>query len=204
MLELIQSWADRVADDPVRLVEKLFSEFAAWAKQSRWRGSGFTRAAMEFAGSPGHPARKAASRHKASVEGWLAQQFATGGIRESQLLARKDMLLLEGCHSLVLIHGESNYADAASKAASLIVKSAIASEQTNSGTLNPSQTVSISPSVSLVAHPPHKSPRLNSMAAKNATRTGASSCSQQSASSVPDSVRRLPASAQLDRPARRW
>lgn len=125
MLELIQSWADRVADDPVHLVEKLFAEFAAWAKQSRWRGSGFTRAAMEFAGSPGHPARKAARRHKASVEGWLAQQFAQGGVSESQLLARKVMLLLEGCHSLVLIHGESNYADAASEAASLIVKAAI-------------------------------------------------------------------------------
>jgi hypothetical protein len=73
----------------------------------------------------------AARRHKASVEGWLAQQFAQSGVSESQLLARKVMLLLEESHSLVLIHGESNYVDAASEAASLVVKAAIVREPTN-------------------------------------------------------------------------
>jgi AcrR family transcriptional regulator len=127
MLARIERWAPLVSGDPVSMVEKLFAEFAAWAKEAGWRGSGFTRAAMEFAGSPGHPARLAARRHKASVEGWLTERFAQSGIRAPQALARQVMLLMEGCHSLVLIHGDTSYARAASEAARVLVEASTAS-----------------------------------------------------------------------------
>jgi AcrR family transcriptional regulator len=121
-LSRIERAVKSAAGGPVALVEKLFSEFAVWSKKPGWRGSGFTRAAMEFAHSPGHPARLAARRHKTAVEDRLAEQFAESGLAASQRLARQVMLLLEGCNSLVLIHGDTNYANAAAEAASHLVE----------------------------------------------------------------------------------
>jgi len=123
VLSRIQRWAKRASGDPARMVRILFEEFAAWAKKPGWQGSGFTRAVMELADMPGHPARAAARRHKAAIEGWLAEQFAERGIQRSRKLARQVMLLIEGCHSLVLIHGDTSYADAASAAARTLVES---------------------------------------------------------------------------------
>ena len=121
-LTRIRAWAERASGDPVTVVDSLFAGFADWSKQRGWRGSGFTRAAMEYAASPGHPARAAAHRHKAEVETWLAQRFAEQGVVASSQLAREVMLLIEGCHSLVLIHGDSSYVNTASEAARLLVQ----------------------------------------------------------------------------------
>ena len=55
-LTRIRAWAERASGDPVAVVDSLFAGFADWSKQRGWRGSGFTRAAMEYAASPGHPA----------------------------------------------------------------------------------------------------------------------------------------------------
>ena len=121
-LARIQSWAQRVTGDPASVVERLFAEFAAWARQPQWRGSGFTRAAMEFAHLPGHPARVAARRHKARIETWLADQLGAGD--KAPQLARQLMLLLEGCHSLILIHGDAAYADTAAAAACALLDKA--------------------------------------------------------------------------------
>jgi len=121
VLARIQRWARRASGNPQKMVEILFGEFKTWARKPGWRGSGFTRAAMELADLPGHPARRAASRHKAAVEDWLAGEFANGGIRGSRELARQIMLFIEGCHSLALIHGDTSYIDTASASARLLV-----------------------------------------------------------------------------------
>jgi hypothetical protein len=76
---------------------------------------------MELADLPGHPARAAARRHKAAVEGWFAEQLAGAGVPRARDLAREIMLLIEGCLSLVLIHGDTRYADAAAAAARQLV-----------------------------------------------------------------------------------
>ena len=86
-LTRIRAWAERASGDPVTVVDSLFAGFADWSKQRGWRGSGFTRAAMEYAASPGHPARAAAHRHKAEVETWLAQRFAEQDVVASSQLA---------------------------------------------------------------------------------------------------------------------
>jgi len=122
MLTRIQRWARRASGNPATVVEKLFAEFAAWARQPGWRGSGFTRAAMEFAHLPGHPARVAARRHKAAVESWLAEELSGNRAGAARQLARQIMLLIEGCHSLILIHGDAGYADAAAEVARLLVE----------------------------------------------------------------------------------
>lgn len=124
MLERIQRWAKRASGDSATMVKIVFAEFGAWSKQPGWRGSGFTRAAMEFARSPGHPARIAARRHKSAVESWLAGEFANDGVEAARALARQIVLLLEGCNSLILIHGDPSYADAASEAAALLIEQA--------------------------------------------------------------------------------
>jgi hypothetical protein len=122
MLTRIQRWAGRASGNPASVVEKLFAEFAAWARRPGWRGSGFTRAAMEFAHLPGHPARVAARRHKAAVESWLAEELGGNRTGAARQLARQIMLLIEGCHSLILIQGDAGYADAAAEVARLLVK----------------------------------------------------------------------------------
>src|SRR5262245_31769798 len=113
MLEHINRFLDRAHGDPAGMVDALFTGFAAWAREPGWRGSGFTRVAMELAGSPGHPGRVAARRHKAAVERLLGERLERAGIQESALLARELVLLLEGCNALTLIHQDAGYADAA-------------------------------------------------------------------------------------------
>jgi AcrR family transcriptional regulator len=112
-LARIRIWAEQNSDDPAALVESLFAGLADWFRKRQWRGSGFTRAAMEFAAFPGHPARRAAHRHKAAVEAWLTQRFAVHGIKTPDEFAREVMILIEGCHSLALIHGDPSYANTA-------------------------------------------------------------------------------------------
>lgn len=121
VLTRIQEWAKRASGDPGILVDILFTEFAAWANQPGFQGSGFTRTAMELADLPGHPARAAARRHKAAIERCLAEQFVGFGVGASRDLARQVMLLIEGCHSLVLIHGDTTYTDIAAAAARLLI-----------------------------------------------------------------------------------
>ena len=67
-LERIRLWADQISGKPEQMVTALFEKLAQWAAEPEWKGSGFTRAAVELADLPGHPARKAARRHKEKVE----------------------------------------------------------------------------------------------------------------------------------------
>jgi len=121
-LQRIRKWADQISGKPDQMVITLFEKLGQWAAEPEWKGSGFTRAAVEFADLPGHPARKAARRHKRKVEDHLAEKFATQGLDDAAQLAREILLLIEGCQSLVLIHGNLDYIDAARHAALILVK----------------------------------------------------------------------------------
>src|SRR5215475_11949492 len=74
------------------LVDRLFGSMACWAEKGlkskeRWTGGGFTRMALELADLPGHPARVATRRHKASVEAELARRLAACGIARAAEVA---------------------------------------------------------------------------------------------------------------------
>jgi hypothetical protein len=56
------------------------------------------------------------------VEVWFARRFAEQGIAAAGRLAREIMLLIEGCHVLVLVHKDTSYVSAASDAAQLLVE----------------------------------------------------------------------------------
>jgi hypothetical protein len=99
----------------------MFDNLASWAGQPRWAGAGFTRLVMELADLPGHPARAIAKKHKTAVEKWLAEELAARQVDDAVAKARQVMLLLEGCLSLLLIHGDQKYAAEAAAAAKRLI-----------------------------------------------------------------------------------
>ncbi len=122
-LERIRRWSTRLPTNLDAMLDALFSDLASWAARPRWAGAGFTRLVMELADLPGHPARAIARRHKAAIENWLAGELASRGTPDATEKARQLVLLLEGCISLLLIHGSKKYADAAATAARRLVAS---------------------------------------------------------------------------------
>jgi hypothetical protein len=58
-----------------------------------------------------------------STPSTFVDQFAERGTHKARQLAQQMMLLIEGCHSLILIHGDTSYAKAAYAAARLLLKS---------------------------------------------------------------------------------
>lgn len=117
LLSQYQTWLEPSSDTASEIVVNLFSKLKSWADRPDWLGSGFSRISAELADRRGHPARQAASRHKAAVEAWLADKLTMTGAEDANQLARHTMLLIEGSMSLALIHGETKYIDAAMDAA---------------------------------------------------------------------------------------
>jgi AcrR family transcriptional regulator len=110
-------------DDADSIVRALFADLMKWASRPGWHGPGFTRIAMELAGLPGHPARAMARRHKRAFEDMLSDRLTASGLHDARAAARRIMLLMEGSMSLMLIHGDIGYADAACDSALLLVTS---------------------------------------------------------------------------------
>jgi AcrR family transcriptional regulator len=113
----MRAWCTTGRPDPETLIRDLFTGLRRWAVMPEWRGSGFTRAAMELAWAPGHPARHAASAHKREIERLLTNAFSEGGATDPARSARQSLLLIEGAMALRLIHGDDAYLDAAEAAA---------------------------------------------------------------------------------------
>ncbi|HEU0059606.1 MAG TPA: helix-turn-helix domain-containing protein [Hyphomicrobiaceae bacterium] len=122
-----QTFGDRLAGSVEAMIDGLFSELAVWADKPRWAGSGFTRLVIELADLPGHPARLIARRHKSTLEGQFADRLAKAGVGGARELAREIWLLSEGAISLMLVHGDRAYAEAAARAAKRLLNGKIAS-----------------------------------------------------------------------------
>ena len=108
---------DRPEQGPEHLVERLFADLASWSATKHWEGSGFTRLAVELADLPGHPARRMARQHKATLERLLTERLESDGISDAAAVAREILLLTEGAMVMILIHGDRSYASAAATAA---------------------------------------------------------------------------------------
>jgi len=118
----IRAWAVRQDGSAADLVDAIFEGLTAWSSKKRWEGSGFTRLALELADLPGHPARAAARRHKATIEQVLAGELRRRGLRNAETAARTIALLTEGATVLTLIHGDRAYIGAAAEAARVALK----------------------------------------------------------------------------------
>ena len=120
----VERYRDWLGDDDRSLPDRItamFSALAAFAKRPRWQGCGFTRAAVELAGQPGHPAVVMAADHKERFESWLTEELRGSGVSDPGLVGRQVMILLEGAIALMLIHRDASYAMAAGKAAAALV-----------------------------------------------------------------------------------
>jgi AcrR family transcriptional regulator len=111
------TFGDKLAGSPEAIVDTMFRDLAVWADRPRWTGSGFTRLVVELADLPGHPARRIARRHKAVLEAQFAEVLARAGVVGAPEVAREIWLLSEGAISMLLIHGDRSYAEAAKRAA---------------------------------------------------------------------------------------
>ena len=79
-LAAFKTFGDRLSGSPEAIIDALFQDLAAWSDRPRWAGSGFTRLVVELADLPGHPARAIARRHKAMLEGHLADVLAAAAV----------------------------------------------------------------------------------------------------------------------------
>ncbi len=108
-LRSIRRWGEPKPDSLSGLIENIFSQLLTWAQSPSWTGSGFTRLAVELADMPGHPARKAGSKHKEEIETWLQQELERLGSKTPLGDARALCLLIEGATLLTLIHNDTSY-----------------------------------------------------------------------------------------------
>ncbi|TGV74032.1 TetR family transcriptional regulator, partial [Mesorhizobium sp. M2D.F.Ca.ET.145.01.1.1] len=94
----------------------IFTNLARATRHPKWKGCGFLRTAAELASMPGHPAVEVGARHKSNFETWLATELSGDDIEGPQALAREIVLLIDGCFSIMLIHRNPDYVEAAGRA----------------------------------------------------------------------------------------
>lgn len=122
-LAAFRTFGDQLAGSPQKIVDAMFRDLAVWADTPRWAGSGFTRLVVELADLPGHPARLIARRHKAMLEEHFAVVLRKAGVARARERARAIWLLSEGAISLMLVHNDRRYVQAAATAAKQLLRS---------------------------------------------------------------------------------
>ncbi len=126
-LVLLAKWFDEADGSLADKVEAIFTNLARSARHPKWKGCGFLRTAAELADMPGHPAVKAGAAHKKKFEAWLTERIEAEGLGNAPLLARQIVLLMDGAHSIMLIHRDPEYIEAAGRAAAALINSTVIS-----------------------------------------------------------------------------
>jgi AcrR family transcriptional regulator len=99
------------------MVERVFASVAHSAADPRWKGCLFTRAAVELAGLPGHPAIAAAKAEKNLIEQIFTVELHSIEIPDPQVWARRLIILLDGAISHSIVHHDPLYATEAGRMA---------------------------------------------------------------------------------------
>jgi AcrR family transcriptional regulator len=125
-LALYAKWFDDTPGSAQDKIRGLFTKFAQSANTSKWKGCGFHRTTAELANTPGHPALKAGAAHKKRFEAWLTAALGNNGVNDASSVARRIVILFDGAATVMLIHRDPAYIEAAGDAAaSLIERSAM-------------------------------------------------------------------------------
>jgi len=115
-------WLDQAEGTLAEQIVGMFRKVAAAARNPKWKGCGFLRAAAELAGAPGHPALQVGSRHKKRCERWLQSRIAAEGLSDPPRRARQLMVILDGGIAQILMHRDPSYAEVAGQIAASIVR----------------------------------------------------------------------------------
>lgn len=105
-------------------IQGLFERLSALARDPRWRGCAFARAANELAGLPGHPGVAAAKAHRRHFETWFEEELRADGLANPAQLARWMIILFDGAVTQSLLHHDPAYALEAGQAAAAMVTAA--------------------------------------------------------------------------------
>jgi AcrR family transcriptional regulator len=124
-LALYARWFAETEGSVVDKVAGLFAKFGRAADAPRWKGCGFLRTTAELASTPGHAAVKAGAAHKKRFEDWLCQSLRDKEVGDAAALARKIVILLDGAATVMLIHRDVAYVEAAGHVAAELVESAM-------------------------------------------------------------------------------
>lgn len=127
-LAYYERWFAETSGTTADKVRGLFRSFAKSADTPSWRGCGFLRTIAELASTPGHPAIRAGAAHKKRFEAWMAETLERNGVHDAGQIAREIVILLDGAATVMLIHRDVSYVEAAGEvAAGLIERSGPAS-----------------------------------------------------------------------------
>lgn len=121
-LACYERWFAETRGSTADKVRGLFRSFAKSADTPNWRGCGFLRTIAELASTPGHPAIKAGAAHKKKFEAWMAETLSRDGVRDATRIARQIVILLDGAATVMLIHRDAAYVEAAGDVAAAIVE----------------------------------------------------------------------------------
>ena len=121
-LELYARWFEATAGTPANKIRGVFAEFARSVNTPRWKGCGFLRTTAELANTPGHPAIKAGAAHKKRFESWLSDALGREGVEDAAAIARRIVVLLDGAATVMLIHRDPAYVEAAGEVAASLVE----------------------------------------------------------------------------------
>ena len=119
-LKLMAGWFDKAEGGLPQKIEAIFQNLARSARHPRWKGCGFLRTAAELAKLPGPPAIQIGAPHKPCFERWLAGACAAPGVAAPEELARQVVLLMDGAFSVMLVHRDPAYVEAAGRAAAAL------------------------------------------------------------------------------------
>lgn len=121
-LALYARWFDETTGSAQDKIRGLFTEFARSANTSKWKGCGFLRTAAELANTPGHPALKVGAAHKKRFEAWLTDALTNEGLDNAASAARRIVILLDGAATVMLIHRDPAYVEAAGDVAASLIE----------------------------------------------------------------------------------
>ena len=123
-LDLYRRWFAETEGTAADKVRGLFAKLGASMDTPRWRGCGFLRTIAELASTPGHPAVKAGAAHKKRFEAWLETELRDQGLPGAAAMARQIVILVDGATTVMLIHRELDYVNAAGRLAQSLVEEA--------------------------------------------------------------------------------
>ena len=123
-LDLYRRWFAETDGSAADKVRGLFIKLGKSVDTPRWRGCGFLRTIAELANTPAHPAVRAGAAHKKRFEAWLEAELRDENVEGAAALARRIVILLDGATTVMLIHRDLAYVEAAGQMARGLVEGA--------------------------------------------------------------------------------